>query len=366
MAIRERKGRASPWQVYWNNPFTGKRECANFQTREEAEKEDSLVKHRLKFERESFRPQGVEDDKKSSQRLTLEQVFFLYLQEKHFTGENLSCQLAHMRLILTVAGNWSVECIGREKLGQIIEVIKKQPLKQVTVHKKMAALRAILNWAAEENICEPIPFPKLEHGYYEKFIPPTPCEIRRMLEVSPPHLARVIIIGSQCGIRVGKSELFKLTWADVDFEMGLIRVKAANKNPKAPWREIPMRQDLKEIMFKWYKEDSLSGISYVIHYKGKQIAKIKSAWMTMLKNAGLNRRIRAYDLRHSFATELIAQGVDIGTIAQLMGHSSPEMIYHHYQYVMDKQKRSAVEALPELTYVPTPMCPNKKGLSRLS
>ena len=38
MAIRERKGRASPWQCYWNNPITGKRECANFATRLEAEK----------------------------------------------------------------------------------------------------------------------------------------------------------------------------------------------------------------------------------------------------------------------------------------------------------------------------------------
>ena len=41
MAIRYRKGRASPWQCYWNNPLTGKRECANFGTQHEAEKHDS-------------------------------------------------------------------------------------------------------------------------------------------------------------------------------------------------------------------------------------------------------------------------------------------------------------------------------------
>ena len=50
MAIREWKGRASPWQCYWNNPLTGKRECANFATRQEAEKHDSLIKHRIKFD----------------------------------------------------------------------------------------------------------------------------------------------------------------------------------------------------------------------------------------------------------------------------------------------------------------------------
>ena len=82
----------------------------------------------------------------------------------------------------------------------------------------------------------------------------------------------------------------------------------------------------------------------------------------MLQKAGISRRIRPYDFRHSFATELIAQGVDIGTIAKLMGHSSPNTIYQHYQFVMDKQKKAAVEALPDLAYVPKKMCPNEKGI----
>ena len=81
----------------------------------------------------------------------------------------------------------------------------------------------------------------------------------------------------------------------------------------------------------------------------------------MLGRAGINRRIRPYDLRHAFATELIAQGVDIGTVAKLMGHSSPNMIFQHYQFVLDKQKKAAVDALPNLAYVPSSMCPKKKG-----
>ncbi|MBQ7584833.1 MAG: tyrosine-type recombinase/integrase [Desulfovibrionaceae bacterium] len=51
----------------------------------------------------------------------------------------------------------------------------------------------------------------------------------------------------------------------------------------------------------------------------------------------MNRRIRPYDLRHTFATELIAAGTDIGTVAKLMGHSSPTMLLNHYQYTMDVQ-----------------------------
>ena len=80
------------------------------------------------------------------------------------------------------------------------------------------------------------------------------------------------------------------------------------------------------------------------------------AWKGALKRAGITRRIRLYDLRHAFATEAIAGGADIGTVANLMGHSSATMILKHYQYVTDKQKLTAIEALPEPVYVPKPMC----------
>lgn len=43
---------------------------------------------------------------------------------------------------------------------------------------------------------------------------------------------------------------------------------------------------------------------------------------------------------------------------ELMRHSNPLMLLKHYQYVMDTQKRAAVEALPD---VPKAMRPKKNG-----
>ena len=49
MAIRIRSGsRKKRYEVYWNNPFTGKRQSLYFSTEPEAEKEDALIKYRLK------------------------------------------------------------------------------------------------------------------------------------------------------------------------------------------------------------------------------------------------------------------------------------------------------------------------------
>lgn len=42
------------------------------------------------------------------------------------------------------------------------------------------------------------------------------------------------------------------------------------------------------------------------------------------------------------------------------------MVLTHYQYVMDSQKWAAVNALPELRYVPKAMCPKAKPSRALS
>jgi len=95
------------------------------------------------------------------------------------------------------------------------------------------------------------------------------------------------------------------------------------------------------------KETYLLGVDHVSHFRKKPTGTIKIACGNLLKRAGITRRIRPYDLRHVFATEALAAGVDIGTVAQLMGND-PKMLLKYYQHVADKQKRAVVEALPEI------------------
>ena len=361
MAIRKRNGRKSPWQVYWNNPFTCKRECANFETEAEARKYDSLVKHRLKFERESFR----QEEEKENQDITLEMAYIMYLKEKQFSKKSLAWHLEAMRPALKKFGQLPAEKLNRNIFESVLQDLKNNPaLKAATIHNRAAVFKTVLRWIADKNFCNPIQFPKLPELNYERFIPPTPAEINEMLQVAPEHLQRIILIGSQCGVRIGQSELFQLVWSDIDFVRSVLTVHGSQKNKNALWREVPIRQSLLPVLKKWHEKDQQAGIIYIINFQGKQVGSIKNAWKTMLKNAGIERKIRPYDLRHCFATELIAAGTDIGTVAKLMGHSSPVMILNHYQFVMDKQKRSAVESLPEIEYVPKICAQSKKGLQK--
>lgn len=347
MAIRYRQGRASPWQCYWNNPFTGKRESANFRTKHEAEKHDSLIKHRIKFDRESFRKE--EEPQESQEVLTLEGVYFLYLKQKQFNKSSLQWQMKTMRYPLSKLGEKPIGSITRKDIEAVMSEMLQWDVKPVTVREYLSVLRTVLRWCTSEGFCDPVDFPKLPPAKYEKFIPPTPEEIRAILSNASPHVVRVIILGSQCGVRVGPCELFKLTWNDVDLERGVLRVHGAKKNLNAPWREVPIRQSLLPVFRKWQAEDVPQGNDYLVHYNGGPVRRIWRAWRNTLRRAGITRRLRPYDLRHAFGTEMVAAGVDVGTVASLMGHSNPTMLLTHYQYVMDKQKRAAVEALPELS-----------------
>lgn len=357
MAVRFREGRASPWQCYWNNPLTGKRECANFGTRKEAEKHDSLIKHRIKFDRESFQKEEIEKIE-SPHRLTLEACYLEYLKEKQFSKKSLSWQMDAMRPALEAFKDTALPDIDRTLIEQLMKQLMQASVKPVTVRNRLSVLRTVLRWCAEKGYRGPVDFPKLPPARYEKFIPPTREELSAIIAAAAPHIFRVVILGSQFGVRVGPSELTKLTWADVDFDKKVLRIHGAAKNIEAPWREVPIKSSLTPLLKAWFDEDRKAGMISLIHYKNRPVSDIKKAWRGALRRAGITRRIRPYDLRHAFATEMLASGeTDFGTVAKLMGHSNPAMLFKHYQYVMDAQKRTAVEALPDIPYVPGNMCP---------
>jgi integrase len=66
-----------------------------------------------------------------------------------------------------------------------------------------------------------------------------------------------------------------------------------------------------------------------------------------LERAGLPRSTRFHDLRHSVATILLSQGVNVIAVQRLLGHASASMtldVYGHYIPTMGEQTASAMES----------------------
>ena len=362
MAIRK-KQRANgelSYLVYWVNPYTGKQESKNFHDPKEAKAYDSLVKHKIKHDDEEFKPKEYI---RSGNELTIEDATFLYLREKQFAS-NLSAKfLSIIKMTLEKFGHIRLADFDKHTFEEVKLYLKNKKynragkegnISKTYIHHQLSRLRSIIKWAHKKDYISQLPYMKVESPIYQKFIPPSMEEVQSLIEVSPPHLFRVIVLGAYVGLRVGESELLSLTWDKVNFENSYILIDTSKKNVNQQWRQIPIRDDLLPIFKKWYDEDNKLGITHFVNFKGKKVLSIKTAWATALKNAGIERNIRPYDLRHTFATQLIKEGVDVGTVANLMGHSSPQMVYKHYQHVLTEQKKSAVESLPKISFMTKP------------
>ncbi|MFW5836866.1 MAG: tyrosine-type recombinase/integrase, partial [Desulfovibrionaceae bacterium] len=111
---------------------------------------------------------------------------------------------------------------------------------------------------------------------------------------------------------------------------------------------VDLREDFQERLKAWKAEDDKQGIPWVIHYRKKPVTSVKGAWKRACEKVGITRGIRPYDLRHAFATEVLAQGGDVKAVAEIMGHADTTMIHKHYQHVLNKQKKAAIDKLPSL------------------
>jgi integrase len=65
----------------------------------------------------------------------------------------------------------------------------------------------------------------------------------------------------------------------------------------------------------------------------------------ILKKYNLPKELTVHSLRHTNASLLIAQNVDIRTVANLLGHAQPSTTLNIYAHAFDSTKRAASERL---------------------
>lgn len=141
------------------------------------------------------------------------------------------------------------------------------------------------------------------------------------------------------GLRI--SELINLKLNDVDLVAHQIYV-SAQKTEEG--RVIPITSTLAKELDTYIKNYRKGNTPYLFTSKsGKQLSRI-DVWKHLKKTAdkvGIKKKISPHVLRHSCATYMLENGVDIRTIQQILGHKSlnTTQIYTH---VVDEQKRKSI------------------------
>ena len=141
------------------------------------------------------------------------------------------------------------------------------------------------------------------------------------------HRAILALIYSS-GLRVG--ELINLELRDIDINRLQIFVR---KSKGRKDRYVMMAKSLLPLINnyittykpqKYFAEGLESGIKYTA-------GSIRNVLRRSCKAAGITKNVTPHTLRHSYATHLLENGVDLRYIQELLGHSKPEttMIYTH-------------------------------------
>jgi integrase/recombinase XerD len=173
----------------------------------------------------------------------------------------------------------------------------------------------------------------------------TKDEVKKLFESLTNKKSKLMIsLIYACGFRV--SELINLKIDNMDFEEKVGQVKQA-KGKKDRIFNIPsfLLDDLKN-QAKQQKENRneflFSGPKGKLTPRNIQKIVSKSA-----RKAGINKEVHPHTLRHSFATHLLENGVDIRKIQELLGHSSlsTTQLYTHISTEELKKIKSPIDEL---------------------
>ncbi len=136
---------------------------------------------------------------------------------------------------------------------------------------------------------------------------------RRFRELKP-----LFVIALETGLRQG--DLLRLRWAAVDTGAGMLRVTVEKTRRVAV---IPISTACLEALHELRSRSVLSD-SVFVDDSGRAIGlgRILRAFRTAKAIAGIRRRFRFHDIRHTFACRLASSGVPIQLIARALAHTS--------------------------------------------
>ncbi len=239
--------------------------------------------------------------------------------------------------------------LNRASLSNYIAMLHKA-YKPKSVKRKIASLKAFCSYLEYEEIIEENPFTKIKVKFQEPFILPKtiPINIIQLLLSSVYQLLRkkdvseyrrntilrdigVLELLFATGIRV--SELCSLTDKDIDLFEGTVRIYGkGSKERIVQIGNLAVLAALKNYKNAFNDKILQAGYFFVnrLHSRLSEQS-VRMMINKYVNTAGVSSHITPHMFRHSFATLLLEEDVDIRYIQKLLGHSSivTTQIYTH-------------------------------------
>ena len=217
---------------------------------------------------------------------------------------------------------------------------RKEEIKPDSVNRGLALLKHMYTKAIERGKVKESPTKqvKLLKGAVMRVRFLMPGEIRVLLSNCAGHLKPIVTVALNTGMR--KGGLLGLRWDQVNLEQGIISLLDTKNHER---RDLPMNETVETTLRALKAEHQ--GEYIFCNECGERRDNVRRSFETALRRSGIED-FRFHDLRHTFASNLVMQGVDLMTIKELMGHKTLAMTLR-YSQLAPGHKMKAVNILDQ-------------------
>jgi integrase len=325
----ERRGRGRRWLAVWSGP-DGRERTKAFATKGDA------VRYGASMEADAAR--GTYIDPRKGMMTVREYAETVWLPAQHHharnTGKTYRAHLANQ--IFPLIGDRRIGAVTRTDIKSLVTALRAlsgEPLAPGTVRTVFAVLRAMFAAAVDDEVipvnpCTRVPLPRVRTVAVE---PVTAAEVLAIMGAMPGRFRVAVALGAGAGLREG--EAFGLTVPRADFLRRRLHIRqqvqhgqlAPLKSEKSE-RTVPADDWVLNAISAHLAAGYGPGPDGVIMTSaaGRMVPSttFTDAWRRAVGAAAAPTGTRFHDLRHFYASTLIAANVNPKVIQARLGHAT--------------------------------------------
>lgn len=255
-------------------------------------------------------------------------------------------------------GGVRLQRVTRPMVQDIVDAMERAGRKRRTVDSHMSVPRLLFADAMREGLVHANPAVGLIYarGASPERVVWTPLQMRAFLHVTRyDRLAPLwaMLVGTGC--RVG--EALALQWSDIDLDAGTVHIHRTLTLDTSSHYTVRTGTKTNErgrvVPIDPWLVDQLRALprqgSYVFQRDGDfhHPSTVRRQFRDAVERAGLPM-IRIHDIRHSVASAMVADGVSIKVIQEILGHENIATTLNTYAHVDTPTKRQGVTAMSRL------------------
>ena len=149
--------------------------------------------------------------------------------------------------------------------------------------------------------------------------------------------------------------MLNIRLSDIDGQRNVLTIRCGKGGKD---RAVPLSEKLLETLRRYWRSCSCKPTGYLfpsrLPDKPSGSRRVQALVAAAARKAGINKRVSPHTLRHSYATHLLEDGVNVRVIQFLLGHKSLKTtaVYMHIAMNYVNQAKSPLDALyaPEVSH----------------